>query len=593
MYNVNNTLKNALDLTLREPSLIYISFGVTEPDAPSSSTIIDNGHLCYSDTDSIDIGVTSPLTYQTLELHRFLLDGINPLPVKEDPTYQGYVSYAMSDENREFVEVIPTIDISFDTYFEFVALSFRFDVSKNEYPTEIKVTVYHDDDIVLDQTAFPNSSEWVFESRIPVCNRIVIQFMKTNYPYRRVRITELIYGLQTVLGSDEMISCDFSDYVSPDSTSLSNMSFSFTLLDNEHRYDPENPQGVWEYLESRQPVNVVLGQYINETKVERMQLCNVYTTGNFNVSGQEALTQVTIECSGILGHMTSTYYKGVYNPNGSSLYDLGVAVASEAGFKDVIDFDLSLKNIITCLPLPVMQTNQLLQLIANAGRCIIRHNRGGGIVIAPLASIETNFTLDFSKVYSAPESSKIPPLRNLTSTYQNVTVESELSEITSITINVTEATTFTLTHQIIINHDIITESSVTLIETPQCYAYQTIIVATGSGKITIKGNKVNTDEVSITKHYSDVGEDLDNVTNSLIDSRNVLDEYMDWIASVTQRRTTYTVEHRGYPYLDTTDRISIDSNFKSNVDVDIIKNELSFNGAINGKSTLLTLEKDT
>lgn len=592
MYNVSNALKNALDLSLREPSTIYISFGITNPDAPAASTIIDNGTLPYADTESIDLGVTSPLTYQTLELHRFLLDGVNPLPVKENPIYQGYVSEAMSNENREFVEIIPTIDISFNTYFEFATLSFRFDVSKNEYPTEMKIIVYHDDDIVLNQVSFPDSTEWVFEPHIPICNRIVIQFMKTNYPYRRVRITELIYGIQSVLDSEEIISCDFSDYVSPDSTSLSNMSFNFTLRDSEHRYDPENPQGVWEYLESRQPVNVVLGHYLDETKIERMQLCNVYSTGDFSVSGQEALTEVTIECSGILGHMTNTYYKGVYSSAGESLYNLGVAVVSDIGFEDVVQFDDSLKNITTHLPLPVMQTNQLLQLIANAGKCVIRHTRGGGLIIAPLSSTATGFTLDFDKMYSAPESSKIPPLRNLTSTYQNITIESELSEVASVTINVAEATTFTLTHQITINHDIITESGVTLVGTPEYYAYQTVIVASGSGKITVKGNKVNTDEVSITKHYLDAGEDLDSVTNSLIDSRETLEGYMGWIASVTQRRTTYSVDHRGYPYLDTTDRIAVNSNFKTDVNVDIIKNELSFNGAINGKSTLLTLEKD-
>jgi hypothetical protein len=116
------------------------------------------------------------------------------------------------------------------------------------------------------------------------------------------------------------------------------------------------------------------------------------------------------------------------------------------------------------------------------------------------------------------------------------------------------------------------------------------VTAKGSGKITVEGYKVETNDVSITKSFSSVGEDLDSISNELIDSRSVLESYMTWIGGIVERRTTYEVEHRGYPYLDVGDNFTMETNNNSEVSVTLIKDELSFNGGINGSSTLLTNE---
>ena len=80
MYPVTAKWKEETEQTLRNPSYVRIVFGVTDPDAPGLSTQTDNGHLPYSDVDSVDVGTTAPSTYQTLERNRFILDGKNPLP---------------------------------------------------------------------------------------------------------------------------------------------------------------------------------------------------------------------------------------------------------------------------------------------------------------------------------------------------------------------------------------------------------------------------------------------------------------------------------------------------------------------------------
>ena len=66
------------------------------PRPPGLSTQTDNGHLPYSDVDSVDVGTTAPSTYQTLERNRFILDGKNPLPPENNPIYQGYAGLAIA-----------------------------------------------------------------------------------------------------------------------------------------------------------------------------------------------------------------------------------------------------------------------------------------------------------------------------------------------------------------------------------------------------------------------------------------------------------------------------------------------------------------
>ncbi len=80
--------------------------------------------------------------------------------------------------------------------------------------------------------------------------------------------------------------------------------------------------------------------------------------------------------------MDSTYYRGQYHPNGMSLYDMAVDVLSDAQV-DYRDYwiDPYLKDVLVVNPMPVVTHKEALQLIANAGRCILYQNRAGRIIL--------------------------------------------------------------------------------------------------------------------------------------------------------------------------------------------------------------------
>ena len=78
--------------------------------------------------------------------------------------------------------------------------------------------------------------------------------------------------------------------------------------------------------------------------------------------------------------LDGTYYRGRYHPEGISLYDLAVDVLKDAGVDSrTYWLDNYLKDVSVCNPMPVVSHKEALQLIANAGRCILYQDRSGNI----------------------------------------------------------------------------------------------------------------------------------------------------------------------------------------------------------------------
>lgn len=428
MYAVTDAYNEAMELTVRNKSWIKIQFGIVDPDATAAATLTNNGALSYDNTQGTVVGATSPATYATLEQNRWILDGKNPIPVTDNPNYQGYVGNLISGLNCTW-STNPQIIVVFDDYFRFAALTFMFDQSMNEYPSLFQVQAYHDDELVQDITETPTGYYWTYPHQVSICNKLVLTWLKSALPYRRARMTSLIFGLGQSITQNEMESCTATKNFDIQSTAFPKNNFDLTLIDTTKSYDPENPNGVWEYLESRQPIDVSIGYSLdnNDSTIEWIPWIHAYTSGDFSVSGSDAYTLVTIKGVGLIEHLTMTYNSSKYYPNGRSLYDMAYDVINASGYSNVIEVDQSLRNIITRVPLPSGQSNDLLQLIANAACSVMNHNRGGVLQIYPESSVGVDFNMDFSKMTSTPQTAKTPPLRYLTTKYHPVSVENEVT----------------------------------------------------------------------------------------------------------------------------------------------------------------------
>lgn len=584
MQSVSTLYRNSFDSPYRNETYIRIRFGITNTNAPNYSTLTDNGHLDYSAVENVDLGVTVTAPYATSEYQRTVLNGAFKFPTKTNPIYQGYISDEISDANGEWT-TNPQINIVFSQYVQFGGLSFQFDNNYGWFPESFQVEAYNNGVSVFNETYSPNNEYFVIEDDIPACDNLVLTWLKNNKPYSYARLLELIYGVVVLRTQKDIVSCSLDRSIDLLSTSFPQANFAFTIFDPNGEYNPENPQGVWEYLEERQPVQASIGYDTGGGNIEWMPWANTYTNGNIQVSGTGAALQVTINAVGLVNHLTMTYDEGKYYPAGRSLFDLAQDVMTFAGFP--ITLDNSLASIISYQPLPVTSVNNLLQLIANAGCCVLDLDRGGIISILPHSNTIESFSMVRGNLLNQPTTTKIPPLRTINFTYNELVVSNETYNAIERQ-SITASGTYTFTHDCMTNHSITVSSGLTY-SNPQFFAYKTVVDLSGTGIITISGNKVETNANTITKTYNAVGADLDSLKNDLITDATTAEAYIDWIATETERRNTYTAPDRGYPELDVGDNIGFTSTFLNDIDVTLIQQKTTYNGALKGEGTYLIM----
>ena len=474
--------------------------------------------------------------------------------------------------------------ISFGDYVQFPGLTFQFDDSMGDYPNSFRILAKKDSVSVFDKTYSPDTTYWEMADQIPLCNELSFYWLNSNIPHRRARLLSLVYGLVSRLGSDDIASCSSTKEIDLLSSKIPKQEFEFTLIDTQRRYDPENPSGLWEYLESRQPVNYQYGYELSDGSIEWIPWGLSYSTGDFDVSKSGIVAEVSIKCVGLADHLTMTYDEGVYSAAGRSLFDLATDVMKFAGFENTIELDNALKTIYTHNPLPSSKVNECLQLIANAGRCIMNHSRGGYIQILRENDSATGFDINFDKMTDTPTTTKIPPLRNLSVEYNSVKVNSEVTAaVNAAEVSSNVAHEYTFTHSAYTNQQIVLSSGLTMVGTAKFYAYKTVVTLKGTGTVTINGNSLTENKIEYRKKYSDVGEDLSGVSNTLIDNQTDAIAYANWVAAVTLRRNTYSAPDRGYPELDVGDSVNFTSNFANETPVTMVQQKLTYNGAIKGE----------
>lgn len=588
MYPVTVAYKTQMEQTLRNPSHIRIVFGVTDPDAPSASTITANQSEIDGTAQLIASGLSVASTYQSLERNRFVLDGRNPLPPSDNFTYQGWVSHQMSTSSNTYLEG-PILTIQLSTPLQFAALTIYFDTIMGDYAAEFSLVCYYNDNEVLNKTYQPTSPIFVTPDHIPVCTKMVFTFTKSSHPYRRVRVSQLIYGVVSILEDKDVTKCEQAASMDIVSSNLPDETFSFTIMDTEQRYDPENPQGVWEYLESRQPVAASIGYELNDGSVEWLPWCNTYSTGDIQVSRGGVFAEVTVQTQTLLQQLTQTYTQGIYRPAGVSLATLAEEVMTFAGYPNILTIDDSLNNIITAVPLPEIEVNRCLQLIANAGMCVLATNRSGAPVIRKVTNTDTveDFAMTKKKMKDKPQATKYPVLRKLTTSYRHIGVTPEVRNLVeNAAITDANHTAITFSYAAATDQSVTVSTGLTL-HSATHYAQSSILVLTGSGTVTIQGKALDIQSINYVKVVHDVGEDLE-ISNELIDSYANAQAYADWVASCEERRIEYAVEDRGYPELDLGDTINITTNFDDNVPVTIMQKKLTYTGAISGSGVYLT-----
>lgn len=390
MQKVSQAWKDNQNELLVSESFVEVSLKLTDPDAYEDATAEDNGSIHISNTEQTVSEVDKNIVpYATLEHNLWLLDGSREIIPEADYGDNGFIGNTLSDKNRYF-STPPTVTVNFSKVHNNLIQGVTIDwgTAYDEYAEDFTVTAYNGNTVVGTTEVTGNTDmKSIIYMDIVDYDRITVSISRWCLPRRRARIENILVGVEKVYSKKDLFSFSHSQDIDPISSTLPKSKISFSIDNTDDSYNPNNLNGLSKYLVERQEIKARCGYKINN-RMEWID-CGTFYMSEWDAP-QSGMT-ADFTARDLLEFMTDTYYKGLYNPSGTSLYDLAVDVLTDAdlpldedgSLKWVIDE--SLKDIYTIAPLPIDTHANCLQMIANAGGCVIRPGRDGILRIEKLA----------------------------------------------------------------------------------------------------------------------------------------------------------------------------------------------------------------
>lgn len=576
MKVVSDRFKEVMGETVRPTSKFQASLEMIDRSVESDATVVSSEQTEFS-TGVFD--KVHECDYITFEKNFFEVGSdMRILPsAKSEYLKNGYVSSVRCGENGEFRE-IPIIEFSFSEVRNFIAITYNF---ARAYPTQIRVTYYLEGVIQGEFISTPDSVDFIDDvNHIGDCDRVTFEFLSMSEPHRRLRIARLIFGYEKKFEMSDMISTDHTLSVDPLSSSLPYEKITMKVSNYSKDYNPDNPQGTWAHFSNGQPLSVRYGVEIDGV-TEWVEAGRLLLSDAPTVDGDIA----TFEAVDKLSTLTANYYKGMWRENGISLYDLAEDVLLDANVSDY-SLDASLKSIITYHPLPIIPHRECLQLIANAGECILYTNNKGTIVIEKQTLDESpeDFYLDYTKLFNKPVVKKTEELKSVDISMHTLRKEPTLGELCK-----QEAVEIYGIGDIQVSYDMATDIEAAAeggeIVSATYYATTAFIKIRAESvvNVIVYGCKI-VDDVSIVSTKVNNRGEVCPIDNPLITSDSRAKSVGLWVATYLSSRNTYEANFRQDFALDVNDVILIKSEFEDNIPARVTKLQYKLpgqQGAIN------------
>ena len=407
MIPVSNAWKAAHLGTLVPVSDIRIEYNVTEPGVQdeAASTTAAPEEVFSSVADVVKEEALSEPPYATLEHNSWILNKSRTVMREEPEKTDGFVSKNFSDGNGVFAE-IPTVVISFSQVHvnNVPGLSITWSRAYEEYATRFRITVYNGATVVKTVLVEDNRSVSlnVWET-ISGHDKITLEILEWCKPYRRARLMEVLIGIKQVYTKADLMGYSHEQTADLLSGALPKNSIVFQLDNSDNRWNPDNPVGTEQYLIQRQTLVVRYGLLIG-SEVEWIR------AGTFYMSEWDTPSNgitASFTARDLLEFCTEVYE----GPTSGTLLSIAQAALEQSGIdaEDVI-LSASLGDIQTDFSEDEAENTcaEMLQMVANAGRCCIWQDRNGVLHIEPLDTTLTDYVIGtmesgLSNAYEHPE----------------------------------------------------------------------------------------------------------------------------------------------------------------------------------------------
>ena len=361
-----------------------MSLEINYVDAPEGAqekmTAIGESGNALSDPSLIAAGARD-VPWATLEPGVWKLDGT--MQIMPDTVKPGWWSAERSAEDCTFAST-PKITITFPYSYGSTGFTFTFSPSTDQWCSEINVTWYSGQSLLISKNYYPTDANWILEETVESFDKVEILLLKTNRPGEFAKIQRVEIGRTVLFGANEIVSARLVNEVDPSLCELTVDTLSFEMHDPKNRsFLPQENQ-----------------------KVELIKDGRLRSTQYIKSSTRKAEADYEIECQSAIGLLNDDYLGGIYNQ--VPLKDVVADILGDWEFE--ID-DYFSKETITGY-LPVCSQREALQQVAFSVGAIVSTQDSRKIRLIPVPTkITSRFTngeiMLGGKVKTAPRYARV------------------------------------------------------------------------------------------------------------------------------------------------------------------------------------------
>jgi len=231
----------------------------------------------YSKNEDLKKGTSRDIVYATYEQNYTLLDGnCRFYPSDLWQVHNGYISTAVSNSSGTFANGSSggTIQVTFDVSQNIDKILIIGSRATNDFSSQVLVKYYQGTQVLQEYTIYPDSVEYEFSNSVENVSKITFDFLKTNKPHRRIRITEMVFGNELIFRGDSIISANIIMETSLLSTELPYGTLSAELYSDTGQFDITNPDSYYAQLHNRMALDVLFNDDNSVRFINRYYLDN-------------------------------------------------------------------------------------------------------------------------------------------------------------------------------------------------------------------------------------------------------------------------------------------------------------------------------
>lgn len=390
MQKVSKDYKESMKKPFRNRGYIKATIGIINQDAQDDINAHSelNNFTDFSDTRKIFEGYEVERVYATTEKDFSRLDGEMYFLPLENKDLEIYNNGIISNE------LLGSFYIDFTNKIGYDIKGLTIDFGEY-YPTSFSVE-WDNGEITYKNNQRLFITEDVFDG----VKYFKITALSMVNEQGRLRIYQFSCGISKTFTNKDVLKYSLKDFVSPITETIPSQDMSLEVDNQDLYYSVDNPNSSFAFFEVGQEIRVSFGY--DTTGNEDIEWLPPNTCYLKTWKADDTKAQFT--ATDQFDYLKEKYYKGEYKKDGISLYDLSIDVLNDAGIVDEREYyiDPYLKNVIVNNPIPAVKHSEALQIIANAGRCVLYQDRNKRIRMkssfVPKMEVSVNNETEYSNI---------------------------------------------------------------------------------------------------------------------------------------------------------------------------------------------------